>query len=191
MQGPRQFTCGCGEMRWEIAAGAPGTHVECYCADCQTFARVLGAEGWLDEAGGTEIFQTLPQHIRFTAGYDRLAALRLGPRGMIRWYASCCGAPVGNCLPTMGLPFFGAILRPGQPGFGPVAAHANTAAARRPVRASGLPRAALGLLGRALAARLTGSHRRNPFFSDPRTPVVTPGILTLAERDAARPPQGG
>ncbi|WP_158589833.1 DUF6151 family protein [Gemmobacter lutimaris] len=191
MTNPRQFLCTCGTMRWEIAQTAPGTHVECYCADCQSFARHLKVDAiWLDAKGGTEIFQTLPQHIRFTAGYDRLSALRLGPKGLIRWYAGCCGAPIGNSLPHMGLPFFGAILKPGQPGFGPLVCHANTAAARQPVAQSGMFRALFGLLSRALPAKIAGSWRRNPFFSNRNTPVVRPEILTLGQRNAARPPQG-
>lgn len=191
MTNPRQFLCTCGTMQWEIAPTAPGTHVECYCADCHSFVRHLKADAiWLDARGGTEIFQTLPQHIRFTAGYDRLAALRLGPKGLMRWYAGCCGAPIGNSLPHMGLPFFAAILKPGQAGFGPVTCHANTAAAHSPVKPNGTFGAILGLLARALPAKITGSWRQNPFFRDSRTPAVRPEILTRDQRNAARPPSG-
>ena len=42
---------------------------------------------------------------------------------------------------------------------------------------------------RAAGARLTGRHRPNPFFDAAGAPTVTPRILTLAERDAARPPK--
>ena len=190
MSDNRDFSCRCGAMRWSVAANAPGTHVECYCADCQSFARHLGADDlWLDPAGGTELYQTLPQHIVITTGQESLRALRLGPKGLIRWYAGCCNAPVANTLPSPRLPFVGMILRPGQTGFGPVVTHANTDAARQPVRTSGMLRAVAGLLGRAIGSRLTGRHRPNPFFDADGAPTVTPRILTLDERNAARPPK--
>jgi len=186
----RDLSCRCGATRWSVAAIAPGCHVECYCADCQSFARHLRAdEVWLDPDGGTESFHTLPRHVRFTAGQENLRALRLGPKGLIRWYAGCCDTPVANTLATPRLPFVGLVLRPGQAGFGPLVTKANTGAARRPVRGFGKGRAIAGLLLRAAGARLTGRHRPNPFFDAAGAPTVTPRILTLAERNAARPPK--
>lgn len=187
----RTLGCRCGAMAWTIATDAPGTHVECYCADCQTYARHLGADDWLDPAGGTEVFQTLPHHLAFTRGAGHLRALRLGPKGLMRWYAGCCGTPVANTLASPAFPFLGAVLRPGQPGFGPVVAQANTAAARHPVRPRGIVRAVGGLLLRAAAARIFGRGRPNPFFTEAGTPVVAPHVLTLAERNAARPAPPG
>lgn len=191
MPADRSLACRCGAMHWTIAADAPGTHVECYCADCQTFARHLKATDWLDGAGGTELFQTLPHAVRFTAGAENLRLLRLSPKGLMRWYAGCCGTPIANTLASPGLPFVGMILKPGAPGFGPVVTHANVASALKPVRQSGIARAVFGVLSRALRAKLTASGRANPFFGADRAPVVAPEILTLAERDAARPPKAG
>jgi Family of unknown function (DUF6151) len=178
-------------MRWTIAADAPGTHVECYCADCQTFARHLKAMDWLDAAGGTELFQTLPYAVSFTAGQENLRLLRLSPKGLMRWYAGCCGTPIANTLGSPGLPFVGMVLKPGQTGFGPVVTHANVAGALKPVRQSGIARAVFGVLSRALRAKLTASGRANPFFGADRAPVIAPIVLTLAERDAARPTKAG
>lgn len=192
MTGERTFQCRCGAMRWQIAPEARGMHLECYCADCQTFARHLGvADDWLDAAGGTEIFQTLPRHLTFTAGREKLAVLQLSPKGLMRWHAACCGAPIGNTLTGSGFSFVGAILRPGQTGFGPVTVRCNTASAHVPIRATGLPRAVAGALARAAAARLTGRHRQTPFFGADDAPVAQPRILTLQERNAARPPKPG
>ena len=192
MTAHRSLQCRCGAMHWQIAADAPGTHVECYCADCQTFARHLGAgDLWLDEAGGTEIFQTLPHHLSFTAGREHLRVLRLGPKGLMRWYAGCCGAPIANTLAGPRFPFVGVILRPGQPGFGPVVTHANTAGALRPVASLGMLRAALGLLARAAVAKLTGRSGGAPFFDAAGAPVIAPKLLTPEERTAARPPRRG
>jgi hypothetical protein len=187
MPADRSLACRCGAMRWTIGAEAAGTHVECYCADCQTFARHLKADDYLDAAGGTELFQTLPGAIRFTAGQENLRLLRLGPRGLMRWYAGCCGTPIANTLASPRLPFVGMILRPGQPGFGPVVTHANVKSARRPVHQSGLLRAVLGVLARAARARLTSGGKTNPFFGPDGTPTVAAKILTLEERNVARP----
>lgn len=182
------LTCHCGTTRWTIAAGAPGTHLECYCADCQTFARHLGkGDSWLDTAGGTAIFQTTPDNISFIAGTEHVAVLRLGPKGLFRWYAACCGTPIGNTLSRPGFAFVGAILRPGEDRFGPVAARVNTTAARQPVRATGTMRTILGVLSRAARAWLAGGHRRTPFFDSRGAPLAAPSVLTKTERDAARP----
>ena len=191
MPADRSLACRCGAMRWTIGAEAAGTHVECYCADCQTFARHLKADDYLDAAGGTEVFQTLPHHVRFTQGAANLRLLRLSPKGLLRWYAGCCGTPIANSMPSPSFPFVGMILRPGQSGFGPVLTHANTASARTPVRSTGLARAVLGLLARTAAAKLTGKGGTAPFFAADGKPAAEARILALAERDAARPPRAG
>jgi hypothetical protein len=191
MPADRSLACRCGAMRWTIGAEAAGTHVECYCADCQTFARHLKADDYLDAAGGTEVFQTLPHHVRFTQGAANLRLLRLSPKGLLRWYAGCCGTPIANSMPSPSFPFVGMILRPGQSGFGPVLTHANTTSARTPVRSTGLARAVLGLLARTAAAKLTGKGGTAPFFAADGKPAAEARILTLAERDAARPPRAG
>lgn len=154
----QDLSCRCGHMGWSVETGAGGTHVICYCADCQTFARHLGqSETALDADGGTEIFQTLPDAVRITRGADSLALLRLGPKGLMRWYAGCCNTPIANTLANpRTLPFIGMILPPGQPGFGAVTARVNTAAARHPVAQHGFAATGAALLGRALKARLTG-----------------------------------
>lgn len=188
MADDRQLQCKCGAMHWTIAASARGSHLKCYCADCQTFAHHLGAQAiCLDEVGGTEVFQTLPLHFRFVKGQDNLRMLRLSPKGMYRWYAGCCGTPIANTLTGTGLPFVGVILRPGQSGFGPVTALANTGAAKKPVKARGLARAICSILLRAAGARLSGRGTMAPFLASDGTPAVAPIVLTLEERNAARP----
>jgi len=188
MANAHDLSCGCGATRWTIAAGARGALVKCYCADCQSFARHLGkGDDWLDSDGGTAIFQTLPQHVSFPSGTEHVAALRLGPKGLMRWYAACCNSPIANTLPGPGFPIFSAILKPAPQGFGPVIARVNTAAARKPVRGHGTLRAILGALRRAAVARLGGGYRRNPLFDSAGTPIAEPRILSRDEREAARP----
>lgn len=187
MAGDRTHSCVCGTMRWRIAPEARGTHLVCYCEDCQTAARFLRHElTRLDSDGGTEIFQTLPIHFEFLKGRDQLAVLRLSPKGLLRWHAGCCGTPIANTLQTPTLPFVGAVVPPGVDGYGPVTAFLNTGRAARPVQETGVLGAHLSIIGRILRARIRGT-RKSPFFDDDGTPVVAPRILSVSERNAARP----
>ena len=185
---PFNLSCGCGQTEWRIAQGAHGSRVVCYCADCQTFARHLAPQiPVLDPDGGTHIFQTLPTHVQFTKGAENLAALRLGPKGILRWYATCCDTPIANTLPKSAIPFVGLILRPGTSDLGKIVARAFTDAARRPIKQQGMGKAALGVIARALSGRIAGAHRKGPFFSADGVPVAIPRVLTADERADARP----
>ena len=182
----RDLTCECGAMRWNVAENAPGTHLVCYCADCQAFANHLGRGDWLNDAGGTDIFQTVPANVTITQGAEHLACLRLSPEGLMRWYAGCCKTPIANTLPGTGFPFSGVILPQECKGFGPASAHLNTTNARTPVRSHGLFAASVAILSRAAMARLRG-RKGNPFFDAEGTPRVTPTVLTREERAEATP----
>jgi hypothetical protein len=183
--------CRCGAVRGTARGLSPsrGHRVVCYCDDCQAFARFLGGAGVLDANGGTDIFQTSAGRLEIDRGNERLACIRLTPRGPLRWYAGCCNTPVANTPATAQVPFAGVIH-----------SFLDTAAAGKtrdellgPVRAriyarfatgdrdrldadAGLP---LRLLARVapilIAARLRGDHRRSPFF-DPATgqPIAPP-----------------
>jgi hypothetical protein len=72
-----------------------GFRFVCYCKDCQAFARFLDRADVLDLAGGTDIFQMPPGHMRLTAGKDALGCLRLSNK-VLRWYADCCRTPIAN-----------------------------------------------------------------------------------------------
>ncbi len=181
----REMRCRCGAMAWQVRETAPGTHVVCYCADCQAFAAHLGRTDWLDEQGGTDIFQTTPADVSLTEGAENLACLRLGPKGLRRWYAGCCGTPIANTLPKAGFPFVGMVLPAGQQGFGPVTAHVQTKSARGAVREHGFAATGFALLGRAIRARLTG-RTTSPFF-EAGEPVREAHVLTPEERRAATP----
>ena len=104
-----EMACDCGALRGHGIDLNPGTgrHLICMCKDCQAFARFLGREEILDQNGGTEIFQITPAQIRLEAGLDHLAAMRLGPKGAVRWYASCCNTPIANTTHMPGIPFAG------------------------------------------------------------------------------------
>ncbi|WP_292307730.1 DUF6151 family protein [Marivita sp.] len=184
----RTHSCICGQMRWHIARNAPGTHLVCYCEDCQTAARFLKHQTTrLDSDGGSEIFQTLPAFFEFLDGRDHLAVLRLGPKGLLRWHAGCCGTPIANTLPTPTLPFVGAILPPGADGYGPIRALVNTVGTASHIKETGVLAAHLSIMGRILRARLPGGKRSSPFFDRTGAPVAVPRILSQQERNAARP----
>ncbi|MDU8913349.1 DUF6151 family protein [Aestuariicoccus sp. MJ-SS9] len=187
MSRPTDLSCRCGKTQWRIAARARGTKIKCFCADCQTFARHLRAEDWLDDAGGTTIFHTVPHNLTFTGGLENLEVLRLSPKGALRWYAACCGTPIGNTLATPAVPFLGAILPADSPDLGKIRAEVQTTHARKPVKEHGFARTGLGIVLRALGARLAGKHRETPLFDAKGAPVRAPFVLTRQERKAARP----
>jgi hypothetical protein len=78
----------------------------CYCDDCQAFLHHLGRTDLLDPHAGTDIIQVAPSALTFPKGGDRIVGLRLSPKGLYRWYASCCKTPMGNTVGP-GLPFVG------------------------------------------------------------------------------------
>ena len=186
--------CRCGALRGVASGLTPRsvTRLVCHCTDCQAFAHYLDqADLVLDRHGGTEICQVSPRTIRFDAGADRLACVRLTDKGPYRWYATCCRSPVGNSLPGLGVV---GLIRPtveaGGARLGPIRARifgrdavgdaeSLDAADRIP------PRLMLRVLRKLLLRRLRGDHRHSPFH-DPRTgrAIVPPDGLSRSKRQA-------
>ncbi|XYH92920.1 DUF6151 family protein [Sorangium sp. So ce1128] len=52
--------------------------------------------------------QVAPSSISFDRGSELIAAVRLTPKGLYRWYASCCKTPLGNTVKPQ-LPFVGSV----------------------------------------------------------------------------------
>ena len=190
--------CRCGAVRGVARDALPSkiNHCFCYCDDCQAFAHYLGrADDVLDAHGGTEITQMSQANIRFTAGADKIAAMRLSPKGMIRWYASCCGTPIGNTMPTTLMPFVGvikAIIDAPSAELGPVRGRGFAKSAKGgkdAVPNDGLPELVMiaRVLAKVLRWRLRGDHKRSPLF-DAVTgrPLVDPRVLDEAEREDLR-----
>jgi hypothetical protein len=187
--------CRCGTVQGEVAAPRSASRAVCYCRDCQAFARYLGhPDDTLNGRGGTQIFATLPRHVRFTQGTDRLQCMSLSPKGLLRWYAGCCRTPIGNTPRDRRISYVG-LVRSCLPGdesaldgaFGPVRIALNVASATGPVAATpvasffGLLRIVRAVLG----ARLAGRTGENPFFDAASDqPIRQPYNLTLAERRA-------
>ena len=187
------LACRCGTVRGLLRDAGPavGTHLVCYCRDCRAYARHLGDAAALDEAGGTELFQTSAGRLRIDTGHDRIACLRMTARGPLRWYAACCGSALANTPPMAAIPFAGVVaarLAGDRDALGPVIARVFTEsaepAAGKPPRKFGTGKVALRFARITLAARLAGEHRRHPFFPD-GTPLAPAAGLSAEERRAA------
>ena len=173
-----------------------GNHCVCYCDDCQAFAKALNRADVLDANGGTDIFQLSQARLVFTHGVDRVALLQLKPKGTARWYASCCNTPIGNTLPTRGVPFVGVIRafirEPAADALGPIRAGVFRKFATGDVTAIPPDNQSRWTMMLRLAAliiswRLRGDHRRSPLFDAASgAPLKPPRILTETERAALR-----
>jgi hypothetical protein len=186
--------CQCGTLRGQVSQPEKATRIVCYCKDCQAFARFLGKpDVILDELGGSDILAVHPQTVTFTEGQQALACMSLSPSGMLRWYASCCNTPIGNTSRDPRMAYVGlshsCLEKPGSSisdVFGPVRMRAMTKGAKGPVEASALAsaRTIAGIAVSVIAARLSGSYKRTPFFDVANgTPVAAPRVLTPQERE--------
>ncbi len=202
---PRDLTvrCTCGALQGvaHAVSARAGNHVVCHCDDCQTFAHFLHrAADVLDAHGGTEIFQMSQANLEIAAGADRLACMRLTPRGMLRWYAGCCNTPIANTLATNKVPFVGMVhlciqTPPGDgsldAALGPIQLRAFRKFAQGdtagiPADRVPLPLVALRFAGLMLKWKLRGDSRRSLFFDPSGQPVVPPRVLSAAERAELR-----
>ncbi|KFI05545.1 DUF6151 family protein [Massilia sp. BSC265] len=188
--------CRCGQLRGQVDPGRVAARAVCYCKDCQAYGHFLGT-GVLDTAGGTEVAATLPAAVRFDAGLEHLACMSLGPKGIYRWYASCCRTPIGNTPRDPRTSYVGLVRAcldaPDaelERQLGPLRCRVETQSASSPVASSGLSTAwAVCKIGTMIVkARLGGGYRENPFFR-PQTsePVKPVQVLSLQERKALTP----
>ncbi|MBF9034854.1 hypothetical protein HKCCE2091_11440 [Rhodobacterales bacterium HKCCE2091] len=184
------WRCRCGSLHLRLDPGA-GMHGICYCRDCQAFHHHLDAAEWLRPGGGSDLFATTPDRLEVVSGAEHIALLRLGPKGIFRWYAACCGSPLVNGPPTRGVAFtslhVAGLSDPAA--VGPVAAYLNCKGATGPTEGRETPgrQFIFPILFRAIAARLSGRYRQTPFFRADGTPVAEPHVLSRAERAAAAP----
>lgn len=189
-----RMRCQCGKLQGEVDAKRVGARAICYCRDCQAFARFLRPEGsLLDSAGGTEVEAGLPAAVRFTAGLEHLACMSLGPKGIYRWYASCCRTPVGNTPRDPRFSYVGLVRACLDASdaeldreLGRSHMTANTGSAYGPARTTPVATAlAIPRLGAMLLkARFGGGWRDNPFFDAAGAPIRSPRVLTREERAA-------
>ena len=190
--------CRCGEVVGVVTNASSRTvnRVVCYCDDCQAFAHQLGRADLLDAKGGSDIVQVAPASLNFVKGQDRIAGVRLSPKGLFRWHTTCCNTPVGN---TMGpaIPFVGIVAQAFDTGtqradqvFGaPVGAILGKYAIGEPPAGStglNLP-LILRAIGKVLGWRLRGRTWPHPFFKpNTRDPVYPVTVLPPERREALR-----
>jgi hypothetical protein len=190
--------CRCGAVRGVARGVSPGkvNHCFCYCDDCQAFVHFLGRAGDIfDEHGGTEITQMSQASVAFTAGTDKIAAVKLTSKGLMRWYASCCGTPIGNTLGTSAMPFIGVIhafIDAPSAALGPIRGRGwakRAKGGRAAVPKDGMPDALMvaRMLGKLLKWRLRGDHKRSALFDAVTgNPLVEPRVLDSVEREELR-----
>jgi hypothetical protein len=193
-----ELRCRCGEVRGLVTDASPNTvnRVTCYCDDCQAFLHHLDRTDLLNGRGGTDIVQVAPASLSFSQGRERIVGVRLTPRGLYRWYASCCRTPVGNTVGPA-IPFVGIVgkafeseaQRPDEV-FGPAigAIYGRYAIEAVPEASKGLnPHVVARALRMVFGWRLRGRAWPHPFFDQatraPRFPLTT---LSPQEREALR-----
>ncbi|WP_437736303.1 DUF6151 family protein [Sorangium sp. So ce1335] len=196
-----ELQCRCGNVHGWLRDASPAAvnRVVCYCDDCQAFLHHLGRADLLDERGGSDIVQVAPSTISFDRGSEQIAAVRLTPKAIYRWYASCCKTPLGNTA-APALPFVGIVTelfqrapgaRPCDEVFGaPRGRVFGKFAVGEPPPGSVRPgvRLLARTIGKLLGWKLRGAAWPHPFFDrasgEPKYPVT---VLSTAERDALRP----
>lgn len=185
--------CQCGTLQGLVSHTESACRGVCYCKDCQAYAHFLGkADEILDEMGGSDVVATLPQHVSFTQGVEKLTCMSLSDKGMLRWYASCCNTPIGNTSRDFKVSHVGLLHNCLQnpstnldSAFGPVRMKVGMKSAKGTPKGMAVSTtvAILGFMAMLIRTRLNGGYKITPFF-DPETgtPHVSPKVLTQAER---------
>lgn len=195
MSATAKLGCRCGKVSGRVVYASPqaANRVVCLCDDCQAFLHHLGRADLLDLHGGTDLVQVAPACVAFDRGAEQIVGLRLGPKGLYRWYASCCNTPLGNTL-SPAVPFVGIVAQTfedADQSFGkPIGAILGKFAVGTPP--AGSTRLNLPLLARALRTilgwRLHGKTWPHPFFDrESREPIYPVTILTSDQRKTLRP----
>jgi hypothetical protein len=188
--------CRCGTIEGTLAHAEHAKRGVCYCRDCQAYAHALGdPAGILDALGGSDVVATLQRNVTFSRGAEALACLSLTPRGLLRWYASCCMTPIGNTLRDLRISYVGLLHNCVEHSahsldavFGPARMRVNTRSAKASVAPTPWRTftAVVPLFAAVLVARLDGSYRRTPFFvAASGMPAAAPRVLSAAERERA------
>jgi hypothetical protein len=194
--------CACGAVTGTALDVDPdrGNRLVCMCDDCQAYARWLDrVDAILDQNGGTDVFQLTPAQVQITAGHEHIRCVRLTEKGLMRWYAGCCNTPIANTLASPRLPFIGvphtfmdhaADGRSRDQALGPVLARTQARFGKPPLPPDAYPRAPLGLILRSIRQLLrgfwAGAHRPSPLFDPAGQPIVTPTVISPAERERSR-----
>lgn len=183
--------CRCGTVRGELETTRAYIRATCYCKDCRAFANFLAVPGVLDEAGGTDVIPMAPSAVHFTAGTQHVVCMSLSPKGLLRWYASCCRTPLANTPREPKLPYVGMVTtcfdatpQALDAEFGPRnRVVLNTQSATAPVKSTPIAFVTGGLriLAGVLGVRLR-RERGSPFFDDSGRPLREPEVISRERR---------
>ena len=186
--------CECGSVEG-VAHKMSGGHVNrvtCYCIWCQAFAEYLGkADSMLDEDGGSDLFQISPGQLEITKGAEFITSLRLSPKGPVRWYADCCKSNLANTFGSPSVPFMAmhtaSLEQSAETSkladfLGPIRARVNSTVPEKNSSKFAVYLMLIRYSAMLLKWRLTGEHKRSPFFN-PQTgeAIVEPILLPKEE----------
>lgn len=182
-----RFSCNCGQLSGHLADASPQTTVRarCFCSTCRA------AEVYHDQPdpgeNGVDLVMVDPAKLSFDQGREHVAAIRIFPKGPLRWYAACCGARLFNTAGSARFVFItvSADRIAESERLGPEQARAFVKQSNGKRKHEHGGRLFLPMLGRSLSRFVTGRWRDNPLF-DPQTgkPIAKPQILTREERAA-------
>lgn len=186
MAAAHPFACTCGALCGEVSAAGikTGMRLVCYCSDCRANELYHNQPDPAPEP--VDLFQLAPDSITITQGSEHLKAIRLGPRGPLRWYAACCGTPFANTLSKPTLPFASmrADLFQDKSALGKIRAKAFMPVPGKPAQTKGAGIMAWGIFNRMITARLSGRWKETPFFDTTSRQPVSPPELISKERRA-------
>lgn len=183
--------CACGSVQGEMKNVSPksGIRVVCYCDACQQFQKHLSCDDkYLNEHGGTELYQTAPAQISITSGQEKIACLRITSKGPFRWYASCCNTPIGNTMKAS-IPFVGVIQSfidadetTRQEVMGSVRCEAQTQYAYdslpKEIKRVGFPlNITLKIMSKILSWKIKGLAQPSPFFDSDGKAISKPKLI--------------
>ena len=168
---------------------ANSRRLSCMCDDCQVYAEYLGrAHELLDAHGGTELSYATQSRVEIATGRERLRAVRLYAKGILRVYAECCNTPVAH-VPSATMAFVGIphLFMRGGPGgltrdavLGPRVYRFQARYCRGAMPEGSHPATPLGPAARAMLSvawdSLCGRHRPSAFHDaasgEPLMPVT-------------------
>ncbi|KIC50742.1 DUF6151 family protein [Tateyamaria sp. ANG-S1] len=183
------FACDCGTLRGTLSGVSPsnGTRAECFCHDCRAAELYAGQP---DPApGAVQVYQTVPDRVRFDAGEDQLAVFSLSEKGLLRWRARCCGALLFNTArsPKLAFASFRTDRLADDAPLGPIKARAFIRKPNGKRGHEGGFKFLAGLVGRVLPRLLTGRWKQTPFFTPDGTPTRDIHVVPEAERSPLYP----
>jgi len=184
------FGCTCGKLKGTLRGVDPrkDTHAICCCSDCRAAELHLGQ----DDPGldGVGIFQTDPHKVEIISGEDHLDVMSFGEKNLLRWHASCCGAPLFNTMRNPKFAFVGVRTNRlhDTSALGPIIARGFVAAPDGKYKHEGLRRLIGRTLSRMIRARLSGSWKKTPFFDIATlTPLRDVQVLPKGTRASVLP----